>query len=158
MTATARTTAETALDRVPAHRATIGCVIVACDVAESIAGVLDSLFRQTRVPDVIHVVVSNTSDATVEIASRHAGRRDVVTARGRQVTEVFVHDIGQKPEAGALDYGCTLVEGYDYLLGIDGDTVVGERATENLESEAMSDTQTLSMFFKLIRHGGGCDI
>ena len=57
--------------------------------------------------------------------------------------------------ASALDYGFTLVEGYDYLLGVDGDTIVGERAIEHLESEAMSDTMTLGMFFTLIRHENG---
>jgi hypothetical protein len=155
--ALARITADSAVDRAPAGRATIGCLVLARDAAESVAGVIESLLHQTRVPDVIHVVVSDTSDATVEIASRYAGARDVITALGAQATRVFVHDIGRSPDAraGALDYGCTLVEGYDYLLGVDGDTIVGERVIEHLESEAMSDTRTLGMFFTLIRHESG---
>ena len=155
--ALASITADTAVERAPAGPATIGCLILARDAADSVAGVIESLLHQTRVPDVIHVVVCDPSDATVEIASRYAGPRDVIPARGAQSTRVFVHDIGRSPDAraSALDYGCTLAEGYDYLLGVDGDTAVGERAIEHLESEAMSDTRTLGMFFTLIRHESG---
>ena len=50
------------------QRASIGCVIPAYNEAESISSVLDSLLMQTRPPDVIHVIVNNTTDDTVEIA------------------------------------------------------------------------------------------
>lgn len=125
------------------HRSTIGCVIPAYNEEESIAGVIEALLAQTRVPDVIHVVVNNTSDATVKIASAYSGPHELRTDLGEQFTEVFVHDIGKNPDkkVGALNYGYALVEGYDYLLGVDGDTVADSRAVEYLESEAVSDSR-----------------
>ncbi len=111
------------------QRSTIGCVIPAYNEEESIAAVIEGLLAQTRVPDVIHVVVNNTSDETVQIASQYAGPHEIVTELGEQFTEVFVHDIGKNPDkkVGALNYGYSLVEGYDYLLGVDGDTVAENR-------------------------------
>ncbi|SDG61417.1 glycosyltransferase family 2 protein [Microbacterium pygmaeum] len=131
------------LDGSSVHRSTIGCVIPAYNEEESIAQVIESLLSQTRVPDVIHVVVNNTTDATVKIASQYAGPHEMVTELGEQFTELFVHDIGKNPDkkVGALNYGYALVEGYDYLLGVDGDTVADSKAIELLETEAISDTR-----------------
>jgi hypothetical protein len=53
------------LDSIPTYRPTVGCIIPAYNEAETIAGVLDSLLQQTRLPDVIHLVVNNTSDESV---------------------------------------------------------------------------------------------
>lgn len=134
---------ESVLDATSTHRSTIGCIIPAYNEEESIAAVIEGLLNQTRVPDVIHVVVNNTSDATVKIASQYAGPHELSSELGPQFTEVFVHDIGKNPDkkVGALNYGYSLVEGYEYLLGVDGDTVADERAVEFLESEAVSDTR-----------------
>ena len=55
------------------NRPTVGCIIPAYNEAETIAGVLDSLLKQTRLPDVIHVIINNTSDESVEIAGHYAG-------------------------------------------------------------------------------------
>jgi len=131
------------LENATGHRSTIGCIIPAYNEEESIADVLDGLLAQTRVPDVIHVVVNNTSDQTVKIASEFAGPHEITTELGDQFTEVFVHDIGKNPDkkVGALNYGYALVEGYDYLLGVDGDTVADRRAVEYLETEAVSDSR-----------------
>ncbi|MCR2814218.1 glycosyltransferase family 2 protein [Microbacterium sp. zg.Y1090] len=131
------------LENATGHRSTIGCVIPAYNEEESIAAVLESLLAQTRVPDVIHLVVNNTTDATVKIASEYAGPHEIVTDLGEQFTEVFVHDIGKNPDkkVGALNYGYALVEGYDYLLGVDGDTIADPRAVEYLETEAVSDSR-----------------
>ncbi|MDZ8161139.1 glycosyltransferase family 2 protein [Microbacterium aquimaris] len=131
------------LENTTGHRSTIGCVIPAYNEEESIADVIQSLLAQTRVPDVIHVVVNNTSDATVRIASEFAGAHELATEMGEQFTEVFVHDIGKNPDkkVGALNYGYSLVEGYDYLLGVDGDTTADPRAVEFLETEAVSDSR-----------------
>ncbi|WP_374113995.1 glycosyltransferase family 2 protein [Microbacterium jiangjiandongii] len=131
------------LENATGHRSTIGCVIPAYNEEESISAVLQSLLAQTRVPDVIHVVVNNTTDATVKIASQFAGPHEITTDLGQQFTEVFVHDIGQNPDkkVGALNYGYALVEGYDYLLGVDGDTMADPHAVEYLETEAMSDSR-----------------
>lgn len=131
------------LENSTGHRSTIGCVIPAYNEEESIADVLEALLKQTRVPDVIHVVVNNTTDSTVKIASEYSGPHEISTELGEQFTEVFVHDIGKNPDkkVGALNYGYSLVEGYDYLLGVDGDTIADPKAVEYLETEAVSDSR-----------------
>lgn len=134
---------ESVLEQTTVHRSTIGCVIPAYNEEESIADVIEGLLAQTRVPDVIHVIANNTSDNTVKIAAGYAGPHEVTTELGTQFTEVFVHDIGKNPDkkVGALNYGYSLVEGYDYLLGVDGDTIADSRAVEYLESEAVGDSR-----------------
>ncbi|MGN7186263.1 glycosyltransferase [Microbacterium enclense] len=131
------------LDDTRPHRSTIGCIVLASEHASSIAAAIAALLTQTRVPDVIHVVVANSSDATVEIASDLSGPHELHTELGSQLTEVFVHDIGADSgeRAGALNYGYFLVEGYDYLLSVDGDAVAHPRAVERLEAEARSDSR-----------------
>jgi poly-beta-1,6-N-acetyl-D-glucosamine synthase len=131
------------LENTTVHRSTIGCIIPAYNEEESIAEVIEGLLNQTRVPDVIHVVVNNTSDNTVKIASEYSGPHEIATDLGEQFTEVFVHDIGKNPDkkVGALNYGYSLVEGYDYLLGVDGDTIAHHKAVEYLETEAVSDSR-----------------
>ncbi|GGH39785.1 glycosyltransferase family 2 protein [Microbacterium album] len=131
------------LEDATGHRSTIGCIIPAYNEEESIGDVLRALLNQTRVPDVIHVVVNNTSDGTVKVASAFAGPHEIDTPNGQQFTEVFVHDIGKNPDkkVGALNYGYSLVEGYDYLLGVDGDTIAEPDAVEYLETEAISDSR-----------------
>lgn len=131
------------LENTSVHRSTIGCIIPAYNEEESIADVIEGLLSQTRVPDVIHVVVNNTSDNTVKIASEYSGPHEINTELGEQFTEVFVHDIGKNPDkkVGALNYGYSLVEGYDYLLGVDGDTIADSKAVEYLETEAVSDSR-----------------
>ncbi|GAB2885514.1 glycosyltransferase family 2 protein [Nocardioides pacificus] len=129
------------IEEIPTYRPTIGCVIPAYNEADSIASVLDSLLQQTRLPDVIHVIVNNTTDETVEFASHYAGEHIRQTLEGEQVTEIFVHDIGENPDkkVGALNYGYSLVEGYDYLLGVDGDTTPEPNAIKELVDEIASD-------------------
>nr|WP_233550748.1 glycosyltransferase family 2 protein [Cryobacterium melibiosiphilum] len=124
-------------------RATIGCVVPAYNEAETIGSVLDSLLAQTRLPDVIHVIVNNTTDDTVEIASHYAGPHTRVSGGAEQATEIFVHDIGVNADkkVGALNYGYSLVEGCDFLLGVDGDTTADPHAIEQLEAEIDSDTR-----------------
>ena len=124
-------------------RPTIGCIIPAYNEEESIGSVIESLLAQTRLPDVIHVIVNNTTDKTVEVAAGYAGAHSSVVDGVEQFTEVYVHDIGKNPDkkVGALNYGFTLIEGMDYLLGVDGDTVASEKAVEQLEEEIVSDSR-----------------
>jgi poly-beta-1,6-N-acetyl-D-glucosamine synthase len=126
---------------IPEQRPTVGCIIPAYNEAETIAGVLDSLLMQTRLPDVIHVIINNTTDDSLEVASHYAGPHTRITPSGEQKTVIYVHDIGKNPDkkVGALNYGYSLVEGYDYLLGVDGDTTAEAHAVENLETEIISD-------------------
>jgi poly-beta-1,6-N-acetyl-D-glucosamine synthase len=129
------------LDDLPTYRPTVGCIIPAYNEAETIAGVLDSLLQQTRLPDVIHLVVNNTSDDSVEIASHYAGPHTRMTPTGEQSTIIYVHDIGKNPEkkVGALNYGYSLVEHMDFLLGVDGDTTPEPDAIQHLVDEISSD-------------------
>ncbi|WP_193598131.1 glycosyltransferase family 2 protein [Microbacterium sp. YJN-G] len=131
------------LDCFPGPCLTIGCVVAASNDEATIAAVISALLSQTRVPDVIHVVVTGSSDRTVPTASAFAGPHETVTDLGEQFTEVFVHDIGLTPDgrAGALNYGFALVEGYDYLLSVDGDTVADPHALEHLVTEARADSR-----------------
>lgn len=119
---------------------TIGCVVAAHEDERSIGDVLTALLAQTRVPDVIHVVVENSSDDTVSVASRFAGPHLIATAAGPQFTEVFVHDIGADPgrRAGALQYGFSLAEGHDVLVCVEGDEVVGPDTVERALRRASS--------------------
>lgn len=129
------------VEELPSYRPTVGCIIPAYNEAETIAGVLDSLLQQTRLPDVIHLIVNNTTDESVEIASHYAGPHTRMTPTGEQSTVVYVHDIGKNPDkkVGALNYGYSLVETMDYLLGVDGDTTPEPDAVEHLVGEIASD-------------------
>ncbi len=130
-----------AVAAIPEQRPTVGCVIPAYNEAETIAGVIDSLLMQTRLPDSIHVIINNTTDDSVEIASHYAGPHTRMTPSGEQHTVVYVHDIGKNPDkkVGALNYGYSLVESMDYLLGVDGDTTPEPNALEMLVDEISSD-------------------
>ncbi|WP_265523593.1 glycosyltransferase family 2 protein [Oerskovia flava] len=123
------------------RRATIGAVVPAYNEAATIKSVLKGLLRQTRLPDVVHVVVNNTSDKTFAKASKLAGEHTVVRKGVEQTTRVYVHDLGTLADkkVGALNYGYRLVQGADYLLGVDGDTVLAKDAVERLEEEMSSD-------------------
>lgn len=139
-----RAYADTYLDEIaamPEQHASVGCVIPAYNEGETIASVLDSLLMQTRLPDVIHVIINNTTDDSVDVASHYAGPHSRTTATGEQETVIYVHDIGENPDkkVGALNYGYSLVEGMDYLLGVDGDTTPEPDAVEALVAEISSD-------------------
>lgn len=129
------------VEALPTYRSTVGCVIPAYNEADSISSVVDSLLAQTRLPDSIHIIVNNTTDETVEIASHYAGLHTRTKGKVEEVTEVYVHDIGENDDkkVGALNYGYSLVEGCNYLLGVDGDTTADPHAIERLVAEMESD-------------------
>ncbi|MGO1317809.1 MAG: glycosyltransferase family 2 protein [Cellulomonadaceae bacterium] len=121
--------------------ASIGCVIPAYNEAESIEAVLHGLLEQTRLPDVVHVLVNNSSDATFELARAYSGEYSVIRGGREQNLRLFVHDMGKVPDkkVGALNYGFQLLDGADLLFGLDGDTVLEPDALEQLEAELLSD-------------------
>ncbi|MEU8812990.1 glycosyltransferase family 2 protein [Actinoplanes sp. NPDC048796] len=123
------------------RNATISCIIPCYNEQDTIADVLKSLLGQTRLPDVIHVIINNTDDDTPEIARSFEGRH-TRTVKGEEfVTVVHVHDMGSNPDkkVGALNYGYFLSRGYDYILGVDGDTTLARDAVERLELEMTDD-------------------
>lgn len=129
------------MEELPTYRSTVGCVIPAYNEEDSIGGVIDSLLAQTMLPNAIHVIINNTTDDTVEVASYYAGLHTREKNGVEEFTEVFVHDIGENADkkVGALNYGFSLVEGFDYLLGVDGDTTAEPHAIEHLVDEMESD-------------------
>jgi biofilm PGA synthesis N-glycosyltransferase PgaC len=124
----------------PRH-STIACIIPCYNEQDSIAAVLKSLLAQTRMPDVIHVVVNNTDDETIEIASEFAGRHDRTVRGEKFTTTVHIHDMGKNADkkVGALNYGFRLCRNYDFILGVDGDTTLDRHSIEWMELEMVDD-------------------
>ena len=92
------------------RHATIAAVIPCYNEQDTIAEVLTSLLAQTRLPDVIHVVVNNTDDDTIEIANGFRGEH-LRTVKGVEFrTRVHIHDMGVNADkkVGALNYGFRL--------------------------------------------------
>jgi cellulose synthase/poly-beta-1,6-N-acetylglucosamine synthase-like glycosyltransferase len=123
------------------RNATISCIIPCYNEQDTIADVLKSILAQTRLPDVIHVIINNTDDDTPEIARTFEGRHSRSVKGEEFVTTVHVHDMGVNPDkkVGALNYGYFLSRGYDYILGVDGDTTLDRRCLEWLEKEMVTD-------------------
>ena len=121
--------------------ATISCIIPAYNEESTIADVLTSLLAQTRPPDAIHVIINNTDDDTPEIARQFAGEHFRVVKGEAYHTVVHIHDIGENPDkkVGALNFGYFVSRGYDYILGVDGDTTLDRRCVEWLEKEMVTD-------------------
>ena len=124
----------------PRH-ATISCIIPCYNEQDTIGDVLKSILAQTRLPDVIHVIINNTDDDTPEIARSFEGRHTRTVKAEEFVTTVHVHDMGVNPDkkVGALNYGYFLSRGCDYILGVDGDTTLARDTVERLELEMTDD-------------------
>jgi len=106
--------------------AKIVVVVPAHNEEGSIARTIQALLRQTRRPDRIVVVADNCTDRTVEVARRF----------GRQVTVIETHDNrDRKVGALAAAWQQYVNYGYDYMLGVDADTVLAENSLEDLERE-----------------------
>ena len=85
---------------------------------------LHALLTQTRVPDRIVVIADNCTDRTEEIARRYRGVTVMRT----------VGNIERK--VGALNQGWLRWQaGYDYIAGIDADTVLAPDCLQHLEEE-----------------------
>jgi poly-beta-1,6-N-acetyl-D-glucosamine synthase len=124
----------------PRH-ATISCIIPCYNEQDTIADVLKSILAQTRLPNVIHVIINNTDDDTPEIARSFQGTHTRMVKGEEFVTTVHVHDMGVNPDkkVGALNYGYFLSRGYDFILGVDGDTTLARECVERLELEMTDD-------------------
>jgi biofilm PGA synthesis N-glycosyltransferase PgaC len=101
-------------------------VVPAHNEQDSIAGTIKALLAQTRRPDRIVVVADNCTDKTVQIA-RSFGRRVTV-----------IETVGNKDrKVGALATAWRqyVAYGYDYMLGVDADTILAPHTLEDLERE-----------------------
>ncbi len=106
--------------------AKIVVVVPAHNEEGAIAGVLQALLAQSRRPDRIVVVADNCTDRTVEIA-RGFGRRVTV-----------IETVGNRDrKVGALRMAWQqyVAYGYDYMLGVDADTVLSPDSLAALEDE-----------------------
>jgi cellulose synthase/poly-beta-1,6-N-acetylglucosamine synthase-like glycosyltransferase len=121
--------------------ATISCIIPAYNEQDTIAEVLTALLAQTRLPNVIHLIVNNTDDDTLEIARQFEGRHSRQVKGIEFTTDIVLHDMGDNPDkkVGALNVGYKLSRGYDFILGVDGDTTLDRHAVEWLEKEMVDD-------------------
>ena len=99
-------------------------LIPAHNEEDSIGNVLNALLTQTRVPDRIVVMADNCTDKTEAIARRFRG---VTVMRTVGNTERKV---------GALNQGWSRWQaGYDYVAGIDADTILAPDCLQQLETE-----------------------
>lgn len=125
--------------------ARIACIIPAYNEESMIGHVIESLLAQTRLPDVIHVICNNCTDDTFYEAKAYAGVHERAYRDRYMSTEIYVHDIGRNhaKKVGALNYGYSQIadEGFDYFLGVDGDTVLDKRAVQHLVEEIASDSR-----------------
>jgi poly-beta-1,6-N-acetyl-D-glucosamine synthase len=101
-------------------------VVPAHNEEGSIARTLQALLQQSRRPDRIVVVADNCSDKTVEIARRFGNRVTVIETAGNR---------DRKVGALTLAWQQYVAYGYDYMLGVDADTVLSRNALEDLERE-----------------------
>ncbi|HEY2578593.1 MAG TPA: glycosyltransferase family 2 protein [Streptosporangiaceae bacterium] len=93
----------------------------------TIGKTLNALLTQTRVPDRIVVIADNCTDRTEQIAGRYRG---VTVMRTVGNTDRKV---------GALNQGWLRWQaGYDYIAGIDADTVLAPDCLHQLEAEMAS--------------------
>ena len=104
--------------------ARIVCFVPAHNEEADIARTLDALLTQTRRIDRIVVVLDNCTDATGEIARRY---------RGITVMETIGN---QDKKVGALAQAWnSYAHGYDFMLGVDADTVLAPDCVAQLEDE-----------------------
>lgn len=106
--------------------AKVVAVVPAHNEEGSIGRTIKALLGQTRSPDRIVVVADNCSDRTVEIAQRFGRRVTVIETMGNRDRKV-----------GALRTAWQqyVAYGYEYMLGVDADTVLAENALADLERE-----------------------
>jgi poly-beta-1,6-N-acetyl-D-glucosamine synthase len=90
----------------------------------SIASVLNALLTQTRIPDRIVVIADNCTDKTEQVARRFRGVTVMQTVGNTE------------RKVGALNQGWHRWEaGYDYIAGIDADTILAPDCLQQLEAD-----------------------
>jgi cellulose synthase/poly-beta-1,6-N-acetylglucosamine synthase-like glycosyltransferase len=106
--------------------AKIVVVVPAHNEQDSIGRTISALLAQTRRPDRIVVVVDNCSDATADVARSY----------GKRVT-VMETVANKDRKVGALTQAWQQYAnfGYDYILGVDADTVLSPDSLASLEQE-----------------------
>jgi biofilm PGA synthesis N-glycosyltransferase PgaC len=122
---------------------TIATIIPAYNEEDSIEATIESLLSQTRPPNAIFIMVNNCSDETFYVANAFAGVHELKHRADRFTCVITVVDMGMNEDkkVGALNLGWTMAEGYDYILGVDGDTVLDKKCVQNLMAEMIEDSR-----------------
>jgi cellulose synthase/poly-beta-1,6-N-acetylglucosamine synthase-like glycosyltransferase len=111
------------------------CVVVpAHNEEETIARTISALLKQTRRPDRIVIVADNCSDRTVEIARSFGRRVTVIETVGNKHRKV-----GALTMAWQQHVNADPARPFDYMLGVDADTVLSPNSLEDLEQELMEN-------------------
>src|SRR3984957_14813527 len=98
-------------------------LVPAHNEADSIGHTLQALLKQTRPADRIVVLADNCTDDTAEIARSYRGVTVMVTVGNND------------KKVGALIQGWRRWQaGYDYIAGVDADTMLDARCLEHLEA------------------------
>lgn len=100
------------------------CIVPAHNEEADIARTLDALFTQTRRIERIVVVLDNCTDRTEEIAARYRG-----------VTLMRTVDNVDKKVGALTQAWQRWHHGYDFVLGVDADTVLDANCVAQLEAE-----------------------
>lgn len=132
--------------RDPAKSAKTGRLLVmipAHDEQDSIGVTITALKRQTRQPERIVVVADNCSDNTVSVARQY----------GAHVMET----VGNRDrKTGALNQGWEAHSaGFEYVAGVDADTVLEPDTLEYLESELREDRNVGGVMARYTFHQQG---
>jgi poly-beta-1,6-N-acetyl-D-glucosamine synthase len=107
-----------------ARKARVVVIVPAHNEEDVIGACVESLLRQTRRPDRIVVAADNCSDRTAEVARNYRG--------------VIVHVTvdNQDRKVGALTQAWAgYAKGYDFVVGVDADTVLAPDCLYQLEAE-----------------------
>jgi cellulose synthase/poly-beta-1,6-N-acetylglucosamine synthase-like glycosyltransferase len=121
----------------------IAAILPAYNEEDSIAATITSLLNQTRPPEAVFVLVNNSSDDTYFVAREFDGTHRVTRRDVDYATTVRTLDLGEVPDkkVGALNYGWALAKDFDYILGVDADTVLDRRCVQHLTEEMMDDSR-----------------
>ena len=121
----------------------IAAVIPAYNEEDSITATIDSLLSQTRPPDAIFVMVNNCTDDTYYVAQKLSGTHELNHRAQAFTCDITVVDMGSNADkkVGALNLGWTYASGFDYVLGVDGDTVLEKSCIQHLTSEIVEDSR-----------------
>jgi biofilm PGA synthesis N-glycosyltransferase PgaC len=115
----------------PPRRRTVAKLLVlvpAHNEADTIANTLHALLTQSRPADRIVVIADNCTDDTAKIARGYRGVTVMETAGNTD------------KKVGALIQGWRRYQaGYDYIAGVDADTVLDTRCLEHLEAGLTAD-------------------
>ncbi len=134
----------------------ITCTVPSYNEQDSISATVESLLRQTRLPDSIHIIVNNTTDLTVDVIREFMHTFPGVEAvdentwkYGRAVrgedfdTILYVKDCGRVKDGkvGALNIGYDIAKSENaiYLFNVDADTQPKTDCLEFLEAEIVDE-------------------